>query len=196
MRTYVASWLLLLLSAGSAIGVAQADPQWLAMWTAVQAQRPSSLSSSTRIAKAAEPGTPLLIDGLVVQPDGRTPAAGVVVFAYQTDAAGLYAARPGQPWRLRGWAKTNADGRFEFTTIRPGAYPGRDVAAHVHLTIETANYGRQWESLRFADDPLLTNQERAEAAAAGRFGEVLAVQRDGGVEHVRPVIRLKPKGDF
>ena len=56
------------------------------------------------------------------------PVPGVDVFAYQTDQHGIYAA-PGaaDPWRLKGWAVTDAQGRFEFRTIRPAAYPSNTV---------------------------------------------------------------------
>src|SRR4051812_22825989 len=45
-----------------------------------------------RIAPADEPGERLVIHGKVYEADGRTPAAGVVVYAYHTDAKGLYRA--------------------------------------------------------------------------------------------------------
>lgn len=45
-------------------------------------------------------------------------------------------------WRLEGWAKTDFEGRFEFRTIRPGPYPGRREAAHIHLTLFPADGAR------------------------------------------------------
>ena len=139
----------------------QADPEWLRMWQEAQTHRPADLGPEGRIAPADEPGTPLVVDGRVVEPDGETPAPGVVVFAYQTDRDGIYFSdgRPGSPWRLQGWARTDADGRFTFRTIRPGPYPGRHVPAHIHFAVESPKHGRQWtDSLRFADDPLLVGE--------------------------------------
>lgn len=178
---------------------AAADPDWLRMWNAAQALRPAEIGPVGRIAPANEPGTPLVVHGRVFEPDGMTPAAGVIVFAYHTDRKGLYFA-PGARrsiWRLHGWAKTDNEGRFELRTIRPGAYPGRHVPAHIHFSFETAHHGRQWStSLRFADDPLLSEKEKSESAAAGRFGNICVVELKDGVEHVRYFVRLKRESDF
>jgi len=177
----------------------QADPAWLRMWREAQDHRPAELGSAGRIAPAGEAGTPLVVDGRVVQPDGTRPAAGVIVFAYQTDRDGIYFSdsRPGSPWRLQGWVRTDADGRFTFRTIRPGHYPNRHVPAHIHFTVVSPRYGRQWaDSLRFADDPLLSEQEKAASAADGRFGSIRPVRTEDGVAHVRYTVRLKPDADF
>lgn len=177
---------------------AQVDSHWLEMWREAQAHRPASLASTGRIAPEDEPGTPLVIHGQVVATDGRTPVPGTTVFAYQTDEDGIYSGpgKPGDPWRLQGWVVTDEKGRFELRTVRPGSYPGRTVPAHVHLTVETREHGRQWtEELRFADDPLLDAEQRRRAAA-DRFGGVRLVRTIDGVQHVDFTIRLKPDGDF
>jgi protocatechuate 3,4-dioxygenase beta subunit len=178
--------------------LSQVDQDWLAKWNEAQTHRPKVLSASSRIAAAGEPGTPLAIKGRILQPDGTTPADGAVVFAYHTDNTGVYYA-PGsdkRAYRLTGWAKTDADGRFEFATIRPAPYPGRRVPGHVHFTVETARYGRQSFGLLFADDPLVTDAERAKSDSAGRFADVLRVGRKGESEVVHMNVRLRPKGDF
>ncbi len=175
---------------------AQVDQDWLRRWQEAQTHRPATLSAHSRIAPVSEPGTPLTISGLIVGPDGVTPQAGATVFAYHTDDAGLYFERPGLPWRLQGWVRTDPAGRFEFETIRPGPYPGRRVPGHVHLTIESAAFGRQYGSLQFADDPLVSATDREASIARGRFGDVLDVVHEGRTEHVRLNIRLRPRGDF
>lgn len=186
----------ILLASGAS---AQVDSHWLEMWREAQAHRPASLASTGRIAPEGEPGTPLVIHGQVVAPDGRTPVPGTTVFAYQTDEDGIYSGpgKPGSPWRLQGWVVTDEEGRFELRTVRPGSYPGGRVPAHVHLTVETREHGRQWtEELRFADDPLLDAEQRRRAARADRFGGVRPVRMIDGVQHVDFTIRLKPEGDF
>lgn len=108
-----------------------------------QQARPATMSATARIAPASEPGDPLVIDGRLLNTDGSA-AADAVVFAYQTDRGGLYD-EPGRgphSWRLRGWARTDRDGRFTFETIRPGSYPGSSVRPHVHFTAYLPDGGR------------------------------------------------------
>jgi protocatechuate 3,4-dioxygenase beta subunit len=103
-------------------------------------------------------------------PDGQ-PATGIIVFAHQTDAGGLYA-RPGSstPWRLKGWAVTDAAGHFQLATIRPGPDPNRPTPAHIHLTVVTACCGRQLTDRMFDDDPLATPAFRAHLAEVREHG--------------------------
>lgn len=100
-----------------------------------QKQRPTVLTSTARIAPTSEPGTPLVVRGQLLNVSG-SPAADAIVFAYHTDREGLYDKRENGPhsWRLRGWAKTDKDGRFTFETIRPGSYPNSNNPPHVHFT--------------------------------------------------------------
>jgi len=182
----------------SALTVAAVDQHWLQLWNEAQTHRPAVLRAHSRIAAVDEPGTALIIKGVVMQPDGTTPEAGAIVFAYHTDNNGVYyaAGSDNSSYRLRGWTKTDANGAFEFATIRPAPYPSHRVPAHVHLTIETAHNGRQYGGLLFADDPLVSDAERTKSTAAGRFGEVAEVEHAGVVQVVRLNIRLKPNGDF
>lgn len=136
----------------------------------------------------------MILNGRVLNADG-TAAADTVVFAYHTDRNGVYdrPAAGAHSWRLKGWAKTDRDGRFTFETIRPGPYPTRGVAAHVHFTLFTSTGGRyHGGEVKFDDDPLLTARERAESKQAGELGEVRAVRRDDGAEHVEFTLRVDP----
>src|SRR5262245_5110962 len=51
--------------------------------------RPAKLSSSARIAPVGEPGEPMVIKG-VVSDAAKRPVAGVIVYAYHTNAQGKY----------------------------------------------------------------------------------------------------------
>lgn len=179
---------------------AQVDPFWLRSWNEAQRTRPSSMDSIGRIAPADEPGQSLVVHGRVVNPDGRTPAAGVVVHAYHRDVAGFDFGPNDNAlttWRLQGWAQTDLDGRFEFHTIRPAPdHLGRD-GAHIHFTVESAAFGRQWApTVFFADDPLVSEQQRQRSAAAGELGAVRAVTTIDGVQHIDVLIRLDDEADF
>lgn len=155
-----------------------------------QRDRPKTLDARARIAPPSEPGDPLVVHGRAVAEDGKTPIRDAVIFAYHTDTGGLYDRPEVGPhsWRLRGWVKTAADGTFEFTTIRPGAYPGRTVAQHIHLNIYSPD-GKRYGSdeLLFADDPLLPSADKERACQ---------VRRQGAVQHVDFTFRLKPANKF
>src|SRR5690242_1380887 len=99
-------------------------------------QPPANVSSVGVLADAREPGQRLEISGQVFAPDGTTPVPNVIVYAYQTDATGEYHNDPQtRVARLHGWAKTDAQGRYAFHTIKPAPYPGRSIAAHVHIHV-------------------------------------------------------------
>lgn len=114
------------------------------------------------------------MSGHVFAPDGVTPVPNVFVYAYQTDATGEYHNDPStHVARLHGWAKTDSQGGFEFHTIKPGAYPGRIIPAHIHFHAWGGGYPLQWTpDLNFAGDPLLKSSAISDSAAAGKFGSV------------------------
>ena len=159
---------------------------------------PKSLSWSTRIAPPGEPGTPLVVSGVVYRPDGRTPAAGVLVYAYHTNAAGVYprggtgtghAQRHG---RLRAWIRTDSAGRYQFTTIRPAPYPSRGEPAHIHLTVTPPGGEERWvDAIEFDDDPLLTAEQRTRRQKLGGSGIVRVTRDRNGVERATRDIRLE-----
>jgi protocatechuate 3,4-dioxygenase beta subunit len=130
----------------------------------------------------------------VLGPDGE-PREGVVVYAYQTDATGVYAP-PGRPPRLRAFMKTGRDGRFAYDTIRPGSYPGTRNPAHVHHQLWGGGYPPQWANdLLFDDDPLVPAAERRRSDALGPFGFVRRVEEHplhGRLVKLR--LRLEPTG--
>jgi hypothetical protein len=178
----------------------QADPFWMRSWNEAQRTRPATMGSTSRIAPASEPGTPLVIHGVVMEPDGRTPAPGVIVQAYHRDRDGFDFGPNDSAlttWRLQGWAKTGADGRFEFRTIRPAPdHLGRE-GSHVHFTLETPRFGRQWaHKILFADDPLVPEIERRRSAEAEDFAWVRQVSVVQGVQHVDVKLRIKTTKDF
>ena len=146
-----------------------------------------------------EPGEPLILDGQVFAPDGSTPVPGIYVHAYNTDAQGHYAA-DGRfyPPRLQGWVKTDAQGRFQIRTVRPGHYPNARIPAHVHFGLWGAGYPFQYvDELRFADDPYLTTEDTDRATADGKFRTVAAIEKDAsGIWHVRCNLRASKTTNF
>jgi protocatechuate 3,4-dioxygenase beta subunit len=175
------------------------DLEFIAALERAQRSRPAALTSRARIAPATEPGIPLVVRGRAVAEDGKRPLAHAVIFAYHTDRDGHYD-RPGagaHSWRLKGWARTDADGTFEFSTIRPGAYPQRHTAEHIHFNIFLSDGRRYWaDGLEFDDDPLLSKPERLESERRGAFGGVGHVRKDGPAQLVDFNFRLYPKNRF
>ena len=138
--------------------------------------QPAKLASRARIAPVAEAGAPMVIEGVVSSARGL-PARGVVVYAYHTNQAGLYPPAGNRHGRLRGWAITDAQGHYRFDTIRPGAYPERNVAEHVHMHVIEPGVGTYYiDNLEFEDDPL---NPRRRGAERGGNGLMLPQRRDG-----------------
>ncbi|HYP01795.1 MAG TPA: hypothetical protein VER76_16510 [Pyrinomonadaceae bacterium] len=149
---------------------------------------PSQLNWETRIASVSEPGEPMEASGRIYQPDGRTPAPGVILYAYHTDARGIYPPATGangvrlRHGRLRGWIKTNAKGEYKFLTIKPASYPNSTIPSHVHLIVKEADKNEYYiDDFEFEDDRFLTQQERARRRNYGGSGVVRLTRSSGGV---------------
>ena len=154
------------------------------------ADAPRDPAPVVRIAPSGEPGTPLEISGVVRTAEGR-PLAGVLIYAYHTDARGLYPRRGDETGNgrrhgyLRAWVRTDAQGRYGFRTIRPASYPSRPEPAHVHLTLTPPGGVEVWvDAIEFDDDPLLTPAARRRRENRGGPGIVRPVTNAHGVQHV------------
>jgi catechol 1,2-dioxygenase len=110
----------------------------------------------TQLAGPNEPGERLVIEGTVLEADCTTPVAGAVLDVWQADADGNYH-DAGDDYRLRGQMMTNANGEYQFETIRPGHYPlgGSTRPAHIHFTITKPGLQPLTTQLYFAGDPFL-----------------------------------------
>jgi len=132
----------------------------------------------------AEPlGQRIIVHGRVLEADGR-PVRHTLVEIWQANAAGRYRhAVDSWPAPLDpnftgvGRAVTDDDGRYEFVTIKPGAYPWKNHdnawrPAHIHFSL----FGRAFTQrlvtqMYFPDDPLffqdpIYNSVRDEKARA------------------------------
>lgn len=61
--------------------------------------------------------------------------------------------------RLRGALRTDAEGRYQYETVRPGSYDGN--AAHVHYIVTAPGYKPRLFDLWFQDDPILVERREA-----------------------------------
>jgi protocatechuate 3,4-dioxygenase beta subunit len=157
---------------------------------------PPKLSNVGTVAPRGEPGQALVIKGRAYEADGRTPAEGVVLFVYQTDASGHYNRQddPFQP-RLRAWLRTGPGGEYEIRTIRPGPYPDHSEPAHLHVHAFGPDRPERFlGDLWFADDPLVNPNVLAHSDREGAFGLVLRpVKLMDGTLQAEHDLRLPPR---
>src|SRR6185369_13997347 len=117
---------------------------------------------------AAEPiGERMYVSGRVLDENGR-PLANTLVEIWQANAAGRYRHAvdnhdaPLDPnFTGCGRALTDAEGRYQFKTIKPGAYPWRNHynawrPAHIHFSVFGPAFAtRLVTQMYFPGDPLL-----------------------------------------
>jgi protocatechuate 3,4-dioxygenase beta subunit len=142
-----------------------------------------------------EPGPKLLVTGTVYKPGGKTPAANVVVYIYHTDQKGIYSTKGNETgWGkrhgyIRGWIKTNERGEYKFYTLKPAAYPGREIPAHIHATIKEHGINEYWiDEFLFDDDPLLTATERKKCEDRCGSGIIKLQNKNGMLVAERNII--------
>lgn len=154
------------------------------------AEAPAELGPRVTIAEESEPGERLVIRGTVFEPDGATPASGVLLYLYHTNVDGIYPKRGDETGNarrhgyLRGWLRTDGRGAYAIETILPGNYPGRDAAAHIHVTVQESDGTPEYwlPSFKFADDPHLDEDPDSP--------NVLELERRDGAWHGRRDIVL------
>lgn len=149
------------------------------------AAMPDSLSAEMLIADPEEPGERLVITGRVFRADGKTPFAGVLLYAYHTDVRGVYSKKGGEKGiqrrhgHLHGWCRTDAEGRYTIHSIRPAQYPDAEIAAHIHEVVWAPGEREPYfiNETVFADDRLVNARYR-EGEKRGRGGSgIVALER-------------------
>lgn len=152
---------------------------------------PDSVSWRTAFIIGSDDGDPMIISGTVYKPDGKTPAPNTLIYFYHTDKFGIYG-RAGQHkhGRFRGWMLTDANGRYEFASVRPASYPNSTQSQHVHMTITTVDRREDWvDSILFEGDKFLTARERDSSGKRGGFNPIVALKpnKDGIMHAVRDI---------
>lgn len=163
-------------------------------WTGAK-EAPANVSWKTVLSADSDEGEKIRISGTIYQPDGKTAAPNVLVYAYHTNIEGYYGRGHGEPphGRHRGWMLTDADGRYEFDSIKPAPYPGRDTPAHIHFTLTSLTLKEDWiDDIWFAGDRLITPEiKRKQMIGKGGFDSILKLEKDAnGIWHGRRDIRL------
>lgn len=155
---------------------------------------PERISATAKLSPPGEPGKPLMIQGIIFKHDGKTPAPGVILYLYHTDNTGKYSPLKDQVsgklhGHLRGWIKTGADGKYQFTTIRPAPYPNGRTPEHIHATIKEPGIAPYWiDDFLFTDDPFVTKEIKANQRKRGGSGIIKLTMNDGILSGTRNII--------
>ena len=126
------------------------------------------------------------VTGTIYQPDGKTPATGVILYVYHTNREGEYPTRGGETgWArrhgyIRGWMQTGDDGKYTFYTFKPGSYGSNP--AHIHPVILEPNGKYYWiGEYLFAGDPHLDKGDYPRKDPRGGLTGVLNLREQDGI---------------
>lgn len=167
-------------------------------WLASAQPGPNPCATATwtaDLAREAGQRATLRMEGRVYRPDGETPAAGILMYVYQTGSDGTYGSDGHGAPRLRAWLRTDPSGRYRFDTIMPAPYPDRSTPAHIHVQFWGERVPPQYFDLYFEQDPLLGEARRAALRRSGQFSAVVRLNSGGPGLAGRQDFRLRPRPD-
>jgi protocatechuate 3,4-dioxygenase, beta subunit len=134
-----------------------------------------------------EPGPKLVISGIVYKSDGKTPAKDIIIYFYHTDQMGHYTNKynekgyAGKNGYIKGWIKTNEKGEYKIYTLKPGAYPGTNIPAHIHPVIKEPGKNEYYiDEFLFEGDPFLTASQRSKQELRGGSG-IITLEKKGNL---------------
>ncbi|NNC94093.1 MAG: intradiol ring-cleavage dioxygenase [Chitinophagales bacterium] len=130
----------------------------------------------------------MIIHGTIFENDGKTPASNTILYYYHTDEngeyknnkeTGIWVQRHGE---LRGWIKTEEDGKYTIATQKPASYPNSRNPAHIHLTVLENNGNYYWiEDIYFVGDPYLSSHKIEAVAARTCDSGVIELKKINGI---------------
>ncbi len=150
---------------GSATAITPANPEGPFYPVHKQADKDTDLTLIEGHTERAK-GEVIRVTGQVLDDQGM-PIEGALVDIWQANSYGRYdheddtATTPIDP-NFQGWGmvKTDADGRYAFTTIKPGAYGVDDEwdrPPHIHYKVSRRGYREIITQMYFAGEPLNEN---------------------------------------
>ncbi|MBK9461135.1 MAG: intradiol ring-cleavage dioxygenase [Sphingobacteriales bacterium] len=150
---------------------------------------PTNISPADTSAGWTQKGQKLLVTGIVFKLDGKTPAPNVVIYYWQTDNNGYYSPKQGMDEKakrhghIRGWVRTDENGKYSIYTIKPAPYPNENIPAHIHTSIKEPNIDNEYyiDEFIFDDDKLLTGEKRKALENRGGSG-ILRVLLSGDLQ--------------
>ncbi len=141
---------------------------------------PMDVNWKTVLSKDSDTGEKMIISGTVFEKDGKTPVPNILIYLYHTDIYGYYGRNDDKHRHgcYRGWMLTDAQGKYEFQTIKPAPYPENRFAAHIHFTLTSKTLKEDWiDSILFEGDKLITQREREMAGKKGGFNPILTLEK-------------------
>ncbi len=149
---------------------------------------PANLDSTDTSPGWSQAGPKLMVTGTVYMRDGKTPAPGIILYYYHTDVNGLYSSGPTADERalrhgyIRGWVKSDANGKYTIRTVRPTAYPKEKIPSHIHFAVKEPELNEYYvDDLVFEDDPLLTSEDQKRMENRGGSG-ILRPEKSGDLQ--------------
>lgn len=147
---------------------------------------PANINATDTSAGWTEKGQKLLVIGTVYKIDGKTPAPNVIIYYWQTDNNGYYSPRKEMDenakrhGHIRGWVKTDKNGKYALYTIKPAPYPNDNIPAHIHTSIKEPNIDNEYyiDEFIFDDDKLLTGEKRKALENRGGSGILRVLLKD------------------
>ena len=164
-------------------------------------EAPENVSWRTIIPPKGESGDKLIISGTVYLPDGKTPAKDIIVYVHHTNNKGVYPKIGNEKGNgkyhgyLRGWMKTDSNGKYKFETIRPAPYHSHGgEPAHIHYNVQGSDYPEYWlTAIWFSDDPRVNDEYKKSVKRSGGFSNIVTLSRDenNGLRGSRNIILEK-----
>ncbi len=144
------------------------------------------LSSSLRLPAYNSANEQIRVSGTVYEPDGVTPATGVILYVYHTNDSGVYPVRGSEEgWArrhgyIRGWLQTDSEGKYTFFTSKPGSYGSEP--AHIHLTVLEPDGKYYWlPSYLFEGDLNINASTRNNPKPRGGSSGILQLKEKDGL---------------
>jgi protocatechuate 3,4-dioxygenase alpha subunit len=150
-------------------------------------------------------GERILIEGRVIDGDGQ-PVPDALVELWQANSYGKYAhpedkqEKPLEPgFKGFGRMPTGDDGRFRFTTIKPGQVPGPDgkpQAPHIAVSVFARGLQRRLVTrIYFPDDPANAEDSALNRVEPGRRGTLIAKKVAGQAGRLEWNVILQGPGE-
>jgi hypothetical protein len=169
------------LVSGKTVAAVLSDPLFDSLHTQLEFReliRQYAKQHTVTLVTETEPGIRIIARGSIYDAQHQ-PLTNALIYVYQTDARGWYGSdrvhfqmNEGDRRRARlfGYLKTNTEGQFEITTIRPNGYPQSELPAHIHFEIfDERGRALKITELLFDDDERLQGEIRARSEREGFY---------------------------